>query len=125
MCRKNHSLVATWNDFSGTVVAKTVTTCTVGQPVIFVHQVKSPGYDNSGTGWCKIRFESGVKNTKVSNNSCYYLGSWDINAANNTWNTYSAAAGGVASIVCIPTATTVKITVLDAQDDDIIHVYKT
>ncbi len=41
------------------------------------------------------------------------------------WNSYVSAADSVASIVCIPTATTVKVTVMEGQDDDIIHVYKT
>ena len=91
--------------------------------MILVHQVRGKGFENSGTGWCRIRFNAGVKNLKVTDDSEYYMGTVDVALIRKTYSDNRAAAG-VASVICIPTATSVQISIRDAQDDDIIYVYR-
>ncbi len=113
-------MVATWTCTDGTE-SKTITDVSIGEPLILIHHIKDAG--DTGTGWCQVRFDSGVRNIKVSNNSWYYLGTVDVNRVKNTENWVYAAAG-VASIVLIPTATSVTVTFYQTQTNDEIYVYQ-
>ena len=105
LCRKNHTLFATWNKPADG--DKTITGCVVGKPLIIVHKPLKNGF-----GSCYINPKSGTVNQFSGHH--YAIGVYDGN---------SATGSGPSCFVCVPTATTVVLNIQEASADDCLYVY--
>lgn len=106
----NYTLAATWQGKSTGTENKTLTGCTVGQLVIFVHK----GTNNNADNFCWIRPNAGTQNANTGGHH-YTLGT---NLGNGRTD------GGPGVFAVIPTATSITIQVIWNGYDDIIYVYR-
>ena len=108
--RHKNTLVATWEGKSTDTENKTLTGCTAGQLVIFVHKGKNNNADN----FCWIRPTAGTKNANTGGHH-YTLG---------TNLGTGGTDGGPGVFAVIPTAASITIQVIWFNYDDIIYVYR-
>ena len=106
-----YTLFATWNKAAGG--HKTITGCTVGKPIIFVHKTLN---NLEASNWCYIKPLSGCINGTTTGHH-YLLGTY-------FFNPNGVDGGGVCSMVLIPTAASVVIDISNNSDDDCVYVYK-
>ena len=111
LCRKNHTLVATWTfsnaEDNDVGVNKTVSGCVSGQPIIFLHK------QNIDTGaWCYIKPTAGVVN--IARNHHYVLGTESGNDQ----------IGGPNNFILIPNKTSITVNILPIGNDDTVYVFK-
>ena len=102
-----YTLKATWTKPGNG--QKTVTGCTVGKPVFFVHK----GYSTNYGLWCFITDVSGTISSRSTNYHHYFLGQ----------GLSDKIGGGPKTFTVIATATSIVVDVQNAGDDDVIYVY--
>ena len=106
MCRKNHTLVATWTNNG----EKTITGCTSGQPIFIIHHIKA---NVEGELNLYIKAKSGT-----STNSAYHH-----YMIGQQWG--QGGVGGCDVFMCIPTSSSVVIEIIDMASQEEVLVYKT
>ena len=104
-------MAATWNKAAGG--NKTITGCTIGKPIIFVHK---PLSNVDAPVWCYIKPLSGCINGTTTGHH-YLLGTYYYYPSD-------VDGGGIASMVLVPTATSVVIDISNNTDDDCVYVYR-
>ena len=97
MSKLDHTLVATWTTPGiGNAAAKTVTGCTVGQPIFFIHQ------QPNSTGACYYYIKATSGAAQANNNSGhFFLGTGD-----------GSGVSGVPVFAVVPNATTVGVEII-------------
>ena len=115
MCRKNHTLAATWTQ--GTAAGdKTITGCVANQPVFIIHHVtKDQGGSSPRAGqYCVLKVKSGAKNAQ-SVGQHYILGTKYDDGFPHSTNVF----------MIMPTATSVVVNLYSSLDDEELLIYKT
>ena len=100
MSKLDHTLVATWTTPGiGNAAAKTVTGCTVGQPIFFIHQ------QPNATGACYYYIKATSGAAQANNNSGhFFLGTGD-----------GSGVSGVPVFAVVPNATTVGVEIIHPE----------
>ena len=112
MSKLDHTLFATWSKPTEGG-QKTITNCIIGKPIIIVHKPLKVS-DNPIS--CQIKAISGVANASGNEYHHYAIGTIGSQGIGN--------GGGPSSFCCIPTETTVVVTIYSGADDDCLYVYK-
>ena len=117
MCRKNHTLAATYTNLGDNkYVSKTITGCVVGQPVIIG---ASTTFDADFVIFLKVVSGSLIGTT---NGTYYRLGTyWSVGGDSTKAKSECCAM----SFVIVPTATSVTLSFGDVDSDETVYVYKT
>ena len=112
--QNNHTLVATWTGAAANNdkwVSKSITGCTVGQPVIL--GFSTPSYN--GIADVLFRITAGCDYGRTGGtSSAYSLSS----------GAHAGEAEGIMTIVLIPNASTISMNLYDFEDDEIIYIYR-
>ena len=104
-----YTLFATWDAPNG---QKTVTGCTIGKPVLFIHKIRGAGTDYFA--WCYIKPISGCIHAATSAQHHYIIGS-------GSWNEKETGCTNI--FVVIPNSTTIAVDIAGG-DDDIVYCFK-
>ena len=122
--KHNYTLVATWSQptqAAGTILTKTISGCTAGQPIFLVHKGTAGTYKR---GFCLIDVASGAVHVSGTKYPQYILGTFG-DPGKPTWMDENwATQGGGNIFIIIPNATSVSV-YLEYGEDDVIYVYKT
>ena len=120
MSKLDHTLAQTFTTASGDKTC-TITGCTVGQPIILIHEPKSSYTNGSAGHFCNLYLTSGCKGLTNGFSMMFGTRYWDpaggrIYASSNT------------CLVIIPTETVVTFSTFEVNgsnsDMETIYIYK-